>query len=41
LDAHQYLPFIPMLLDRNKIIKTDITWKKMCDDLGWLFIESV
>lgn len=41
LDQTQYLPYIPMMKDREKQLEQDMIWKKVCRDLDWCFIASV
>ena len=41
LDQNQFLPFFPMLKDREKRIEQDEIWKKICDELGWEFVPTV
>ena len=41
LDQTQFLPFFPMLKDREKRIEQDDIWKKICKELGWEFIATV
>jgi hypothetical protein len=41
LDQTQFLPFFPMLKDREKRIEQDEIWKKICAELGWEFIPTV
>jgi hypothetical protein len=41
LDQRHFLPFFPMLKDREKRIEQDETWKKICEELGWEFIPTV
>ena len=41
LDETQYLPEIPMLKDREKLIKQDTIWKKICEELDWEFIATI
>jgi len=41
LDQIQYLPYIPMMKDREKQLEQDMIWKKVCNDLDWEFIPSV
>jgi hypothetical protein len=41
LDQTQYLPYIPMMKDREKQLEQDMIWKKVCQDLDWQFIASV
>jgi hypothetical protein len=41
LDQTQYLPYIPMMKDREKQLEQDMIWKKVCNDLDWEFFPSV
>ena len=41
LDQTQYLPYIPMMKDREKQLEQDMIWKKVCHDLDWQFVPSV
>jgi Poxvirus Late Transcription Factor VLTF3 like len=41
LNEKQYLPEIPMLKDREKLIEQDTIWKKICQDLDWEFIPTI
>lgn len=41
LDQSQYLPFIPMMKDREKQLEQDMIWKKVCEDLDWEFFPTV
>jgi hypothetical protein len=41
LDQPQYLPYIPLLKDREKQKSQDDTWKLVCRDLDWEFIATV
>lgn len=41
LDQTQYLPFIPMMKDREKQLEQDMIWKKVCEDLDWEFFATV
>jgi hypothetical protein len=41
LDQIQFLPFFPMLKDREKRIEQDNIWKKICDELNWEFIPTI
>ena len=41
LDQTQYLPYIPMMKDREKQLEQDMIWKKVCEDLDWEFFASV
>jgi hypothetical protein len=41
LDQTQYLPYIPMMKDREKQLEQDMVWKKLCQDLDWVFYPTV
>jgi hypothetical protein len=41
LNQTQYLPYIPMMKDREKQIEQDTVWKKVCDTLDWEFVPTV
>ena len=41
LDQHQFLPYFPMLKDREKRIEQDEIWKKICEELNWTFIPTI
>lgn len=41
LDQVQYLPYIPMMKDREKQLEQDMIWKKVCQDLDWEFFPTV
>lgn len=41
LNQEQYLPLLPMLKDREKIIEQDAIWKKICKYLNWKFIPTI
>ena len=41
LDQTQYLPYIPMMKDREKQLEQDMIWKKVCEDLDWVFCPTV
>jgi hypothetical protein len=41
LDQHHFLPYFPMLKDREKRIEQDEIWKKICDELGWEYIPTI
>ena len=41
LQQDQFLPFFPMLKDREKRIEQDDIWKKICNELGWEFVPTV
>jgi hypothetical protein len=41
LDQRQFLPFFPMLKDRDKRIEQDEIWKNICYELDWKFIPTI
>ena len=41
LDQTQFLPFFPMLKDREKRIEQDEIWKNICEELGWEYIPTI
>ena len=41
LGERHYLPEIPMLKDREKLIEQDTIWKKICEELDWEFITTI
>ena len=41
LDQKQFLPFFPMLKDREKRIEQDEIWKNICKELKWKFISTI
>lgn len=41
LDQQEFLPFFPMLKDREKRIDQDQIWKQICKELDWEFIPTV
>jgi hypothetical protein len=41
LDQTQYLPYIPMMKDREKQLEQDMVWKKVCETLDWEFVATV
>jgi hypothetical protein len=41
LDQTQYLPYIPMMKDREKQLEQDMIWKKVCADLDWCYYATV
>lgn len=41
LGYDEYLPYLPLLRARDKMVVMDQIWKKICDDLGWGFIPSI
>ena len=41
LDQTQFLPYFPMLKDREKRIEQDEIWRKICEELNWEFVPTV
>ena len=41
LNEDKFLPFFPMLKDREKRIEQDQIWKKICEELEWEFIPTI
>ena len=41
LDQIQFLPYFPMLKDREKRIEQDEIWKQICQELNWEFIPTI
>lgn len=41
LGEDKYLSFFPLLKNREKLHQQEQIWKKMCDDLSWMFIRSI
>ena len=41
LDETVFLPYFPMLKDREKRIEQDEIWKKICKELHWEFIQTI
>jgi hypothetical protein len=41
LGETQYLNYIPLLKDREKMIEQDETWKKICFELNWEYIATI
>jgi len=41
LDQTEFLPYFPMLKDREKRIEQDEIWKKICNELDWEFISTI
>lgn len=41
LGENKFLPFFPMLKDREKKIEQDLIWKLICADLGWDYIPTI
>ena len=41
LNERQFLPYFPMLKDREKRMEQDTIWKKICQELNWEFIPTI
>ena len=41
LEKREFLPYFPMLKDRDKRIEQDEIWKKICNELNWKFIPTL
>jgi len=41
LDQRSFLPYFPMLKDREKRIEQDFIWQKICKELNWDFIPTI
>ena len=41
LEQHHFLPYFPMLKDRDKRIEQDVIWKNICEELDWEFIPTI
>ena len=41
LDEEEFLPYFPMLKDREKRIEQDEIWKKICNELNWEFVPTI
>jgi hypothetical protein len=41
LNQYHFLPYFPMLKDREKRIEQDVIWKNICEELGWEYIPTV
>ncbi len=41
LERDEFLPYFPMLKDREKRIEQDEIWKKICEELNWEFIPTI
>ena len=41
LNQHHFLPYFPMLKDREKRIEQDEIWKNICEELGWEYIATI
>lgn len=41
LGKHEFLQFFPLQKSRDKVWLCEMTWRKICDELGWPFIRSI
>ena len=41
LNQREFLPYFPMLKDREKRIEQDEIWKNICKELNWKFIPTI
>jgi len=41
LEQEEFLPYFPMLKDREKRIEQDVIWKQICEELDWEFIPTI
>ena len=41
LEQKQFLPFFPMLKDREKGLEQDEIWKNICKELNWKYISTL
>ena len=41
LNEKEFLPYFPMLKDRDKRIEQDEIWKNICKELNWQFIPTL
>lgn len=41
LDERGFLPYFPMLKDRDKRVEQDEIWKQICEELNWEFIPTL
>ena len=41
LEEDNFLPFFPMLKDREKRMEQDNIWKNICEELNWQFIPTI
>jgi DNA-directed RNA polymerase subunit RPC12/RpoP len=39
-DANQYIKYFPLLKSREKLIIQDMTWRTVCESLGWTYKRS-
>jgi hypothetical protein len=41
LDEKKYIGYFKYLKSREKLYQQDLLWKKICNELGWIFIPSI
>ena len=41
LGERQFLPYFPMLKDREKMMEQDSIWKQICQELNWEFVSTI
>ena len=41
LNQRQFLPYFPMLKDREKRMEQDNIWKQICNELDWQYIPTI
>ena len=41
LNQRHFLPYFPMLKDREKRIEQDEIWKKICEELQWEYVPTI
>jgi len=41
LNQDEFLPYFPLLKDKEKMIEQDEIWRKICEELDWEFIPTV
>jgi hypothetical protein len=41
LEQDEFLPCFPLLKSREKLQQQDKIWEKICNHVGWKFIESI
>lgn len=41
LNQDEFLPYFPLLKDKEKMIEQDDIWRKICEELNWEFIPTV
>lgn len=41
LELNEFRDCFPLLKSREKLMEQDKIWEKICNDLGWEFVESI